>query len=71
MRRININIDDSLTDRQAIDRVERVIDQGKISKGPNGVDQYCWLTTFRDGTGVYATVTQAGNATFTVKRGYE
>ena len=45
-RRITISIDEHVTDEQAIESLLSVIRCGKISKGANGQDHYCWHTAF-------------------------
>ena len=53
-RRIIITINDnSITDLDALERVSEVVKGGKISKHKD-VNQYCFVTTFKDGTKVYA-----------------
>ena len=47
MSRIIIDIRDNIDPAVALLRVGNVIHQGKISKDDT---QYCWLTTFHDGT---------------------
>ena len=53
-RRIIITINDnSITDLDALEKVSEVVKEGKISNHKD-VDQYCFMTTFKDGTKVYA-----------------
>ena len=53
-RRIIITIDsDTMTDAEALERVSQVVIGGKISKHKE-TPQYCFVTTFKDGTRVYA-----------------
>jgi len=49
MSRIIIDVRDDIDPAVALLRVGNVIHQGKISKDNT---QYCWLTTFHDGTQV-------------------
>ena len=50
---IIITIDnDSITDLDALERVSEVVKVGKVSKYRD-VEQYCFMTTFKDGTKTY------------------
>ncbi|MFH1186154.1 MAG: hypothetical protein V1755_14115 [Chloroflexota bacterium] len=63
MRRITINIDDNITDLDAVHAVMIVVNGGRISKDKTC---YCYLTTLRGGVSVAAGLTKAGNDIFTV-----
>lgn len=66
-RRINITIDDDISDSEALAYVFTVVDQGRISGYPVE-DTYCYGTRFVDGTVVSAWKTKAGNDGFMVYR---
>jgi len=52
MRKLIIQIDsDGVTDALALDAVRLVVGGGKVS-GNGDKKQYCYYTTFRDGSGV-------------------
>lgn len=61
--RIIINIEDGIPHFSAVVAVKKVIEQGFVSKNET---QYCWLTSFFDGTTVWADKTKAGSFTFRV-----
>lgn len=52
-----------LSDFEVIDYIGRVIGNGKIS-GRNGLKQYCFVTTFKDG---YTVCSGRRNNTYTFK----
>lgn len=63
--KINITIEDNVDIKTALLCVEHVISLGKIS---NNNTQYCYATTWTDGTYVLADKTKRGNSTFRVGR---
>lgn len=66
MKRIIINHDDNVSINEAILTVYEVIKIGRIS-GINK-DIFCYCTTFKDGTHVFANKTKNGTDTFRVER---
>ena len=62
-QRIIINNRSGLSDSAAVARVHRVIEDGLVS---NGDTQYCYITHYQDGIGVYADRTKSGTHTFTI-----
>ena len=67
MRRINIEVIGDIADDVVMSNIADVMLVGRIST-LCGKSCYCSLTSFRDGTAVTATVTKAGNDSFTVYR---
>jgi hypothetical protein len=63
MRRIIINIDESISDEKAIEMVRTVVRLGKIS---NEVDdpQYCYFTTFKEPIALSCSKTKSGTMSF-------
>ena len=51
MKKLIINIDDSVTDLESLEVVHIVIGKGKVSKA-RGIKHYCWITKFHNGTTV-------------------
>jgi len=66
MSKITINIQDGITDLEAIDLVRKSIKEGKVSKGLNGA-QYCFSIYFRTPKiSVHARKSKAGTNIFNV-----
>jgi hypothetical protein len=63
--RIIINIDCKCSLSGALEYVHRVIDSGLISA--NGTE-YCYVTSFRDGTVVYSDRRKSGTHSFVVAK---
>lgn len=61
--KINITIENDVELISALLSVARVIEQGKISDSGK---KYCYVTTFKDGIGIYADTLKSGNLTFRV-----
>lgn len=43
---MKIDIRDNIPDELALRLVLKVVQQGKVSKGENNKDYYCWITVF-------------------------
>lgn len=65
MARLIINYDDDIPTPNALHYVRTVVDLGRISRDG---DCYCYVTSFNDGTRVFAEVTKMGTDTFRVKK---
>jgi len=65
MRRINISVEEGITDEEAAASILAVIRQGRIS---NDEKSYCYVTTLSNKITVAADLTRTGNDTFRVWR---
>ncbi len=68
MSKLIINNLAGLSDEEALKRVTEIVRCGKISVGSNG-EQYCFATTYKDGTIVFVEKRSSGTQTFTIKKG--
>ena len=68
MSKIIITNDSSLTEAQVLYRCARVASEGRVSHSVDG-PCFCFVTTFCDGSVVYAERTKKGNDTFRVTGG--
>jgi hypothetical protein len=64
MSRIIINYDDDIPDKNAIHYVDVVMSMGRCS-GLND-ESYCYVSTFKDGTVVFADTTKTGTDVFKI-----
>jgi len=64
MSRLIINYDDDIPTSNALHYVKAVVDLSRIS-GEGGC--YCYVTTFNDGTVVFAETTKKGTDTFRIQ----
>lgn len=65
MSRLIINYDDDIPTPNALHYVKTVVDLDRIS---GSGDCYCYVTSFKDGTRVFAEVTKKGTDTFRVEK---
>lgn len=67
---IKISFDDPITPAVAVARVLQVIGDGRLSKNRAGIDHFCWLTTFTDGTEVHTKdrKSESGADSFVVRK---
>lgn len=65
MKRIIINIDDNVTDSEAVESAFAVIKEGKTSKTSRG-EQYCFHSVTYSGIAVTVTKQKSGTETFSI-----
>lgn len=65
MKKIIINYDDNITEKDALLYTIAVVNNGRMSGYNN--ESYCYCTTFKDDTVVLADVTKSGTDKFTVR----
>ena len=67
MSKLIINIDTDIDNKLALEYVAAVIVSGRISYSRMG-DQYCYVTTFKDDTVVYAGKPSSTTDTFRISK---
>lgn len=66
MNRIILNIEENVTDMQAMAAAMSCIEMGKVSKTANG-DQYCFLSVTKSGVEIMVTKRKSGTETFFIR----
>ena len=65
MSKLIINVDDSMSDEDALKYVSRVVGDGKVS-GAGKASQYCYHTSWPSGVHVSCMLTRTGSFSFSV-----
>jgi hypothetical protein len=65
MKRLILNIDESVSEEDALRYVVKVVQEGRISETKNG-KQFCFYTVFNENCHVSATKSKTGTETFKI-----